>query len=227
MPEARLELTRIERCLRAVQRDFAKINATLNSRRDTLDDDVVANMLSGYAYVNSMLERGHDPLKRGQHGHLLELNTIVLCGHSLDERRRFHRHIEATEAHFYETPGGGIRDVTEWYDGHKGDDAWEKASGVYIRALSEPQLFIEGNHRTGALIMSYLLVRSGRPPFVLKVDNAKGYFNPSTLIRMTRKHTVTAYWRLPRMKKTFAGFLREHVDKKSLSKTRLSAAVAE
>jgi hypothetical protein len=111
--------------------------------------------------------------------------------------------------------------------GHKCDDPWEKASGVYIRVLSEPQLFIEGNHRTGALIMSYLLVRSGRPPFVLKVDNAKGYFNPSTLIRMTRKHTVTAYWRLPRMKKTFAEFLREHVDKKSLSKTRLSAAVAK
>ena len=98
MPEPRLELTRIERCLRAVQRDFAKINATLNSRRDTLDDDVVANMLTGYAYLNSMLEQGHDPFKRGQHGHLLELNTIVLCGHSLDERRRFHRHIEATEA---------------------------------------------------------------------------------------------------------------------------------
>jgi hypothetical protein len=52
MPEPRLELTRIERCLRAVQRDFAKINATLNSRRDTLDDDVVANMLTGYAYLN-------------------------------------------------------------------------------------------------------------------------------------------------------------------------------
>jgi hypothetical protein len=29
------------------------------------------------------------------------------------------------------------------------------------------------------------------------------------------------------MKKTFAGFLREHVDKKSLSKTMPSAAVAK
>jgi hypothetical protein len=160
MPETRLKLARIERCLRAVQHDFPKINETLKSRRGALGDDVVANMLDGYAYVNSILDRGLDPFKRGQHSHLLELNTIVLCGSSAEDRRRFHRHIEATEAHFYETPGGGIRDVMDWYDRHTGDDAWEKASGVHIRALSEPQLFIEGNHRTGALIMSYLLVRA-------------------------------------------------------------------
>ena len=47
-PSRRLELTRIERCLRVVQRDFAKINATLNSRRDTLDDDVVREHATGY-----------------------------------------------------------------------------------------------------------------------------------------------------------------------------------
>jgi hypothetical protein len=29
--------------------------------------------------------------------------------------------------------------------------------------------------------MSYILVRAGKAPFVLTVDNAKAYFDPSTL----------------------------------------------
>jgi hypothetical protein len=42
-----------------------------------------------------------------------------------------------------------------------------RAAEVYIYILSEPQLFIAGNHRTGALVLSYILAREGRPPFVL------------------------------------------------------------
>ena len=171
-----------------------------------------------------MLEERVDPFRRGQHSHLLELNTIVLCGTSPEERRRFHRHIEATEAHFYEVVGGGIREIMEWYDRHRGDDPWRQAAGVYVHALSEPQLFIEGNHRTGSLIISFMLVRAGKPPFIVKPDNAKGYFDPSTLIRATRKHTLLALWQLPKMKKTFAAFLREHVDKRALAKAPAAAA---
>jgi prophage maintenance system killer protein len=144
----------------------------------------------------------------------------VLCGTDPAERRRFHRHLEASEAHFYSAVGGGIRAVMEWYERHRHDDVWSRAAGVYVHALSEPQLFVEGNHRAGALIMSLLLVREGKPPFVVKADNAKGYFDPSALIRVTRKHTMTALWRLPRLKRTFAEFLRARVDKKALIKAR-------
>ena len=224
MREPRIDLARVERCLRELQRAFPRINETLRSRRDALGDDVVANLLEGYAYVNTMLEQGVDPFRRGQHSHLLELNTIVLCGTTPEERRRFHRHIEATEAHFYEVVGGGIREIMEWYDRHRGDDPWRQAAGVYVHALSEPQLFIEGNHRTGSLIISFMLVRAGKPPFIVKPDNAKGYFDPSTLIRATRKHTLFALWQLPKMKKTFAAFLREHVDKRALAKAPAAAA---
>jgi hypothetical protein len=51
----------------------------------------------------------------------------------------------------------------------------------------KPQLFIEGNHRTGALLMSYVLVRDGQLPFVLTVENAAAYFAPSAAIRDTAK----------------------------------------
>jgi hypothetical protein len=38
----------------------------------------------------------------------------------------------------------------EWYALHDSESVWKRASGVYIRVLSEPQLFLEGNHRSGA-----------------------------------------------------------------------------
>lgn len=223
MREGRIDLAHVERSLRDLQRRFEAVNRSLASPREALDDEVLANLLAGYAYVNRMLAEGVDPFRRGQHGHLLELNTIVLCGTDPAARHRFHQHVEATEAHFYETPGGGIREIMDWWERHPGDDVWCKAAGVYIHALTEPQLYIEGNHRTGSLIMSFLLVRAGKPPFVVNADNAKGYFDPSTLIRMTRKHTLKALWQLPKMKKTFAAFLKEHVDKRALARAPAEA----
>lgn len=173
-------------------------------------------MLDGYAAVNAFIAADVDLFRLGESARLLELNAVVLCGADPGARERFHRHLEATARHFYETVGGGIRDVMTWYDRHRADDAWSRAAGVYVRLLSEPQLFIEGNHRTGALIMSYLLVRDGHPPFVLKVENAKGFFDPSTVIRATRKSSLEALWRLPRIKASFARFLEANVDRKAL-----------
>ena len=87
---------------------------------------------------------------------------------------------------------------------------------MYISILSEPQLFIEGNHRTGALVMSYILAREGRPPFVLTAENAKAYLDPSTLITETRKHSLVALFRIPKIKRYFAQFLKEQADRKYL-----------
>jgi hypothetical protein len=66
--------------------------------------------------------------------------------------------------------------------------------------------------RARTLIMSYIPGRAGKAPFVLTVDNAKAYFDPSTLITETRKTATTLLMKLPRMKKRFARFLEDHVD---------------
>jgi hypothetical protein len=100
--------------------------------------------------------------------------------------------------------------VVEWLSTHQRDSVWKQAAGVYVRVLSRPQLFIEGNHRTGALMMSYLLARAGRPPFVLMPESAREYFDPSTVLRETRKGALTTLFRLPRIKKRFAKFLTHH-----------------
>ena len=204
-----LNLPAIAAALRAVQCRFPEINRHLQSPRDRLDDVVIDNILTGYAYVDSAITAGVDFLAIGNVRHLLELNARVLCGIDPKNRQENRTHLRLTEEHFYDDAQGGIRDIVEWYQLHRDESPWRRAAGVYVRGLSQPQLFIEGNHRTGALIMSYLLAREGRPPFVLTIDNAKAYFDPSTVITRTKKTSLVMLYRLPAIKKTFAAFLKQ------------------
>lgn len=177
-----------------------------------MDDDVVDRMMSGYALVDESLAGDVDPFAYGNSNLLLELNTRVLCSEGEQARRAFLPHIRATEVKFYGEHGAGFGAIADWYKDHRGESPWQRAAGVYVRALSEPQLFIEGNHRTGALIMSLILARSGRPPFVLSVENAVEYFDPSSVIKATRKTTFALLFQLPKIKRRFAKFLEANSD---------------
>jgi hypothetical protein len=211
-----LDLGAIEASLRQLQAQFPRINRLLASRRDSMDDGVVANMMAGYVLVDSLIAQRVDLFEMGNLKLLLEINALVLCGPDARQRAEAEAHIVATERRFYEEKSGGIRDVVEWYALHKGQSPWKRAAGVYVRILSEPELFIEGNHRSGALVMSYILAREGYPPFVLTVENAKAYLDPSTLITKIRKKSVAMLYRMPRIKRYFADFLREQADPKYL-----------
>ena len=142
------------------------------------------------------------------------------CGLNQQVRQEYQTHIEATAQRFYEQEEFNIDDILRWYYRHENESPWKRAAGVYIRILSQPQIYIEGNYRTGALIMSYILVRDGKAPFVLTVDNAKAYFDPSTLFKATTKTATTLLTKLPRMKKLFAEFLRAQVHEKYIRKVR-------
>jgi hypothetical protein len=206
----RLNLSAIEASLRAVQREFDRINRRLSAQRDPLSDDVVANMLAGYALVDALVEARVDIFAMGQLKSVLELNKVVLCGAGDGDESA--RHLKATENRFYEEREGGIQDIVEWLALHSDESAWKRAAGVYVRMLSKPQLFIEGNHRTGVLVMSYLLLCDAKPPFVLTVDNAEAFFDPSTVIRDIRKKSPASIFRLPGIKKRFAKFLCAQAD---------------
>jgi hypothetical protein len=212
MAPYRLHLPAIETSLRAVQQEFPKINEILHSRRDSMTDEVVDNMLAGYAFVDQAI-RQHEDLLNMQNVHcLLELNHLVLCGADPAVRRENRKHLEATVQRFYYQESFDIGTILTWHEKHASESPWRRAAGVYVRILSQPQLYIEGNHRTGALIMSYLLVRDGKPPFVLTVDNAKAYFDPSTLVKATKKTPGTLLAKLPRMKKRLAHFLQQQAN---------------
>ena len=212
MAPYQLNLAAIEASLRQVQREFPKINQILQSRRDSMTDEVVDNMLAGYTFVDRAIRHNEDLLSLQQVHSLLELNHLVLCGSDPAVRKENRKHLEATAQRFYHQEGFDIGVILAWHEKHAGESPWKRAAGAYVRILSQPQLYIEGNHRTGALIMSYLLARDGKPPFVLTVDNAKAYFDPSTLIKATRKTTSTLLAKLPRMKKRFAAFLQQQAN---------------
>ncbi len=204
----RLNLKAIDASLSAVQTDFDRINQTLNTPRDPMTDVVRRNMMDGYRMVDNALARGLDPFKVGHSQWLLELNTCVLCGPDVERRREFSMHIASTERHFYEQDDAGIGGLMEWLAHHRDDTVWFRAAGVYVYILSRPQLFIEGNHRTGSLIMSFILAREGQQPFVLSVENAKAYFDPSTLVKDSRKHSLDMLITVPKLKKRLARLLK-------------------
>jgi prophage maintenance system killer protein len=95
---------------------------------------------------------------------------------------------------------------------YRNETVWKRAAVVHLHIVSQPQLFVEGNHRTGALLMSYLLVRKGKPPFVLTVDNAKSYFNPSASIGKSNRHSISMFFRMQKLANHFARLLKEQAN---------------
>jgi hypothetical protein len=211
-----LDLRAIDRSLREVAEHFASINRNLDSPRERLDDHMVDHMMSGYAFIDALIEHKVDLLAFGQLRLLLELNALVLCGQDEQVRLEAKGHLKATDKHFFDNVDGGIRDVIEWHALHAHESAWLRAAGVYIRMLAEPELFIEGNHRTGALVMSYILVRAGKPPCVLTVDNAKAYLDWSALFTGKRKTGLALRCQMPWLKYRFAEFLQAQANPKFL-----------
>lgn len=209
--EYRLNLEEIRASLLGVQRDFERISEEMLMRREPLDDRIIDNLLAGYAYVDQLLEDGVDMFSLKGSDHIIELNHIVLCG--LDDRVRleFGPHILETRRRFSQ----GIGQLLSWYESRKSKSAYKRAAGVYVLGVSQPQLFLEGNHRTGSLLASYILVRDGKPPFVLTRENALAYFNPSTLIKYKhKKKFLDMQYYLKKYMKYFAEFLEETLDKR-------------
>ena len=222
----RLDLPAIEHALRKVQSRFAELSQHFTEQRDPLTDEVLLNVLEGYALIDDYVARGVDLFDLQQLNLMLEINATVLCGRDPAGRQEYAQHLLATEEHFFNNVEGGIKDLFNWYSAHRNESVWKRAAGVYVRILSEPQLFIEGNNRSGSLIVSYLLMREGLSPFVLTLENAVGYFNPSSVIRNSAKHGVKALYELPKIKKKYAAFLEEQAPARSkffLKDTSLSA----
>ncbi len=209
---ARIDLTAVEEALCRMQHELDRAEARPVAWRDPMDGRVASNLLAGYAFIDAAAAEGIDVFAMGNLRHLLELNAIVLCGTSPDRRGAYAAHTAATERKFYEERDGGIRAVVEWLASHAAESPWSRAAGVYAQILAKPQLYIEGNHRTGALVMSYILLRDGRPPFVLTPGNARGYFELSAALRDTPKAGPATLFRLPGIREKLAALLLEHSD---------------
>jgi hypothetical protein len=164
-PAARLDLGAIEAALRARADDEARYAERTGDA--ALDADVARRMTEGYALVDAFLAEGRDPLALGQSRALLELNHTVLCGGSPERRAEHAAHLAATEARFYGDHEAGADGFYDWLDRHRSGDAAAFAARLYVRIVSSPQLFVEGNQRTAALCASHALLAAGAAPLVV------------------------------------------------------------
>jgi hypothetical protein len=205
-------LQTVELTLRHLQRALAGPRRPSHTPRDVLDERVLENLLAGYAFIDALVTAAVDVFAMGQLRNLLELNALVLCGTHPGRRDAYARHFEATERRFYEERTGGIQDLVEQWAGSRTRSPWERAAALYARMLSRPQLFIEGNHRTGALMMSYVLLTDGAPPFVLSPDSATEYFEVSESLRSLDKGSPGGLLRLPGLKQRLAALLASRAD---------------
>jgi len=213
-----LDLDRIESSLHEVQHEFTALNERLLMRREPLTDQIINNLIAGYAYVDQLLQTDVEIFSEKGLDHILELNHIVLCGQNASVRLEFGSHLLETRRQFAE----GIDAIAAWYDRKRHKSAYRRAAGVYVLLVSQPQLFLEGNHRTGALTASYILGQEGLPPFVLTPQNAEAYFNPSTLIKYRHKEKfLDRQYYLKKYRRAFQDFLEDTLDTRFLQIVKL------
>jgi hypothetical protein len=207
----RLHLGHIEDELCDVQRHFPAINAVLNCRRDDFTDTVRQNMLTAWEFLDAVIHDELDLFSDEGLEALLQLNHLVLLGKGYDSLA-FNRHITLTRRQFFENFRTYVKPIRRWYRKHDTDNPYKVASQIYVSVLSQPQLFQEGNHRTGSLIASGILLQNGCPPFVLTRKNAIAYFNPSSEIKFTDERTIRGKLRLPKYQDNFREFLQANVN---------------
>jgi hypothetical protein len=206
----RLHIGRIEDELRDVQRHFPAINAVLTCRREDFTDTVRQNMVAAYEFLDAAVDDNLDFFSIEGLEALLQLNHLVLLGRGYDPEA-FRHHISLTRQRFFENFHMYVKPIRRWYRKHYTQNPFKVASQVYVGVLSQPQLFEEGNHRTGALIASGILLQNRRPPFVLSRQNAVAYFNPSSEIKFTDKRSIRGKLRLPKYQRDFREFLEKNV----------------
>jgi len=216
MIAARFDIDRIDEALCEFQTEFAAINDRLSLHREDLTRAMIDKILQAYLFLNQLLDQGVDLFSLAGLHSLLELNHIVLCGTDRRTRLEYHAHILETRKTFHK----GIRPVQQWVRQHNDKTAPHKlAAGFYALALSQPQLFIEGNHRTENVIFNYLLISAGEAPFVISATNAFDYLELSGRIKFSDKQKISkGKWALPGLRKEFGHFLKNATNSDFLQK---------
>jgi hypothetical protein len=221
----RFNLRNVENSLLDVEKNWKKIDDELDfekiGRRDTFDSVIRGRLMDAYRHLDKLLEKGVEPFSQDGTCQILELNNIVHYGFDMQLRLEYNRAIQANSEKFAEF----IVPIEEWYRKHmKGKPRPLKvAAEVYVAVLGFPQLFIEGNHRTGNLLANWISMYYGRPPFVLSVDNAVAYFKPSKEIkRFANKSTWRGRRRIPKYRTCFKKFWEAYIDSKYVESGKVS-----
>lgn len=194
---------------------FPQINETLEMRREDFSPIMRNRILEAYTYLNTLLDRGSDLFTPAGLSGLLEMNHIVLCGNEPENRQDYYQHLAETRKSFQRR----IKPIASWVLANRnGEKPYRLATGFYTRMLSRPQLFLEGNHRTGNIILNYLLVSKGAAPYIIEPETAKTYLDLSGNIKFTNNSSsIETAFMMPAHAKRFRAFLKEMGNERFLS----------
>ena len=215
----RLQLDAIASSLTTVELHWTEIDDELGrrgiGRKDPFDAVVKMRMQSAFGYLDELLREQLPPFSPASIEPMLLLNHRVHYGTDAHLLAEYAKAREATAEKFYQH----IEPIQEWYERHtqRGDHPLKIAAEIYVSILGYPQLYVEGNHRTGSLIADWITVYYGVPPFVLSVDNAIAYFAPSAEIKsFADKSTWRGRASLPKYRKSFLHFWEHHIESQYL-----------
>lgn len=217
--KGQFHLKRIEESLREFKDSFEEINDLLAMRRETVTENMVNHIVEAYDFLNSLLKKDIDLFTPAGLHALLEMNHIVLCGTDKSNREQYYEHLSDTRQSFLSK----IKPIKDWVLKNKSSsDPAKLATGYYSRALSQPQLFIEGNHRTGNIILNYILISSNEPPYIISKKTARLYLDISGEIKFTYKDKpYDSTFKMPAYRKRFQNLLKNHTSDFYLVKDKL------
>ena len=209
---ARLDLERIRAALDDFARAIPALNRELDAALAPLAPASRDALVAAYAELDRLHALGVDLLAPGESRRLLALNRIVLHGarggasrHAATERR-------AASLRYYDAPRGGIGDLVAWYERRRRRPAPRLAAGLYVRLQCSPQLFVEGNHRTGMLLASHVLLRARCPPLVMTPALAAPWFALTPELQRLDRHGARLLFAGPRLTRRAAALIERHVD---------------
>lgn len=215
----RPNLTQIEQSYLEVQKNWHTIDDQLDSlkigRKDTpFDRRLVENMLCAWDYLDYFIRKKDYSLLSKKGGpDMLEINNLVHYGTDNDLRLEYQKALSATTEKFTRQ----VKPIRNYYKRKTKQKVsiGGVAAEIYIAILGQPQLYIEGNHRSGSIIASWIHLVHDRPPFVLTRDNAIAFFQPAQEIK---KFDKSSRWRsmtkLPKYKKAFKTFWVSNCDER-------------
>jgi hypothetical protein len=222
-----LALEEIDASLKTIEMHWSEIDDELEwrgiGRKDTpFTATIRMRMMSAYSYLDTLLAQQILPFSPSSIASMLLLNERVHYGTDQELLAEYATAREATSEKFYQY----IDPIQQWYERHinRGDHPLKIAAEIYVSILGYPQLYIEGNHRTGSLIANWITVYHGFPPFVLSRDNAIAYFAPSAEIKsFADKSNWRGRTKLPKYRKSFLAFWERHIDSSYLLPTEEQA----
>jgi hypothetical protein len=213
----RPDLEKIEESYNRVLKNWHEIDNALEitkvGRKDQpFDKALMENMLIAWDYIDYFIKKKDYSLLSNRGGpDMLEVNHRVHYGTNDPLRYEYKKAIKATTEKFSRQ----VVPIRKYYKKKMKLDtsAYHIAAEIFISIVGMPQLYIEGNHRSGSIIASWVNLMNEKPPFVLTVENAVAFFKPAMEIKKFDKKSL---WRsmtkLPKYKQDFKTFWKSHCD---------------